>query len=133
MRLLKVCIDNMNIYVDLNGDKYRLRVYEGDIIFDREYKCLNKLNRRLKEFGFNFRVSDDFNKCEFGIIYADKDRNVIKFNYKGKVIHSTIKPKIETEIESNEALDVAIKVWEITYGGSVNKRFALNAWKAFIK
>ena len=132
MRLLKVCIDKMNIYVDLNGDKYRLRVYEEDIIFDCEYKCLNKLNKKLKEFGFNFRVSDDHKKCEFGIIYNDKDRKVIKFNYKDKVIHSTISPKIETETESDVALDLVIKIWESVYGGKVNKRLVINTWKEFI-
>lgn len=133
MRLLKVCIDKMNIYVDLNGDKYRLRVYEGDLTFDREYKCLNKLNRRLKEFGFNFRISDDFKKCEFDVVCNEEDKRTIKFTYNGKTIYSTIKLKIEEETESNEALNLAIKIWESVYGVEVNKRLAINAWKAFIK
>lgn len=133
MRLLKVCIDNMNIYVDLNGDKYRLRVYEGDLTFDCEYKCLNKLNRRLKEFGFNFRISDDFKKCEFDVVCNEEDKRTIKFTYNGKTIYSTIKLKIEEETESNEALNLAIKIWESVYGVEVNKRLAINAWKAFIK
>lgn len=133
MRLLKVCIDKMNIYVDLIGDKYILRVYEEDIILDCAYKCLNKLNRRLKEFGFNFRVSDDHNKCEFDVVCNEEDKRTIKFTYNGKTIYSTIKLKIEEETESNEALNLAIKVWESVYGVEVNKRLATNAWKAFIE
>ena len=133
MRLLKVCINNMNIYVDLNGDKYRLRVYEGDIIFDCEYKCLNKLNRKLKEFGFSFRVSDDHKKCEFDVVCNEQDKRTIKFTYNGKTIYSTIKRKIEEETESNEALNLAIKVWESVYGVEVNKLLVLNVWKQFIE
>lgn len=62
MRLLKVCIDKTNIYVDLNDGIYLLRVYNDGLEFDQRYKCLNKLNRKLKEFGFNFRVSEDHKK-----------------------------------------------------------------------
>lgn len=48
MRLLKVCIDKINIYVDLNDGIYLLRVYNDGLEFDQRYKCLNKLNRKIE-------------------------------------------------------------------------------------
>ena len=39
MRLLKVCIENTNIYVDLNDKTYLLRVYNNGLEFDQRYKC----------------------------------------------------------------------------------------------
>lgn len=133
MRLLKVRIDKTNIYVDLNDGIYLLRVYNDGLEFDQRYKCLNKLNRKLKEFGFNFRVSEDHKKCEFDVVCNEEDKRTIKFTYEGKTIYSTIKLKIETEIESNEALNLAINIWESVYGVEVNKRLAINAWKQFIE
>ena len=133
MRLLKVCIENTNIYVDLNDKTYLLRVYNNGLEFDQRYKCLNKLNRKLKEFGFNFRVSDDHKKCEFDVVCNEEEQRTIKFTYYGKTIYSTIKCKIETEIESNEALNLAIKIWESVYDVKVNKQLALYAWKQFIE
>lgn len=133
MRLLKVCIENTNIYVDLNDKTYLLRVYNNGLEFDQRYKCLNKLNRKLKEFGFNFRVSDDHKKCEFDVVCNEEEQRTIKFTYYGKTIYSTIKRKIETEIESNEALNLAIKIWESVYDVKVNKQLALYAWKQFIE
>lgn len=133
MRLLKVCIDKTNIYVDLNDGVYLLRVYNDGLEFDQRYKCLNKLNRKLKEFGFNFRVSDDHKKCEFDVVCNEEEQRTIKLTYYGKTIYSTIKRKIETEIESNEALNLAIKIWESVYDVKVNKQLALYAWKQFIE
>lgn len=133
MRLLKVCIDNTNIYVDLYDKTYLLRVYNDGLEFDQRYKCLNKLNRKLKEFGFNFRVSNDHKECEFDVVCNEEEQRTIKFTYYGKTIYSTIKRKIETEIESNEALNLAIKIWESVYDIKVNKQLALYAWKQFIE
>lgn len=132
MRLLKVCIDKINIYVDLNDGIYLLRVYNDGLEFDQRYKCLNKLNRKLKEFGFNFRVSEDHKKCEFDVVCNEEDQRTIKFTYYGKTIYSTISPKIATETESDVALDLAIKIWESVHGGKVNKRLVINTWKEFI-
>lgn len=72
-------------------------------------------------------------KCEFDVVCNEEDKRTIKFTYEGKTIYSTIKLKIEEETESNEALNLAIKIWESVYGVEVNKRLAINAWKQFIE
>ena len=38
MRLLKVSLENQNVYVDLIDGEYRLRLYEDGLVFDRTYK-----------------------------------------------------------------------------------------------
>lgn len=132
MRLLKVCVNKKNIYVDLNGDKYRLRVYDDELVFDQEYSYLNKLNKELKALGLGFRVSDDCKQWEFAVISVEDDYLTIKFIFKGQTIYSTIKRGMETEAEVNAALDLIVKVWESVYGGVVHKRLLRDDWRKLV-
>jgi len=132
MRLLKVCFDKKNIYVDLNGDKYRLRVYDDELVFDQEYSYLHKLNRELKDLGLGFRVSEDCKQWEFAVISVEDDYLTIKFIYRGQTIYSTIKRGMESEKEVDVALDLIVKVWESVYGGVVNKRLLKDDWRKLV-
>lgn len=133
MRLLKVCINELNIYVDIKDDKYRLRVYEKDLCLDRTFNTVREVNRCLKELGLSFRVSEDYKKCKFDIVVNELHTATISFTHKGKVVYSTVKRKFESEQEANAAFALVTQVWESVYDEKVSKFTAKDAWNAFIE
>lgn len=55
MRLLKVSLENQNVYVDLIDGEYRLRLYEDGLVFDRTYKNVKKIKPESKRIRFKLQ------------------------------------------------------------------------------
>lgn len=131
MLLLKVSLENQNVYVDLIDGEYRLRLYEDGLVFDRSYKNVKKLNRSIKELGLNFRISEDYKKCEFKLVCNEEHSATISFRYKEKIVYSSVKRKFSNNDEYINALELIIKVWKSVYGEEIPSRIYVDAWKKF--